>query len=59
VAMALARRLTGLSLEEIGGRFGGRDHSTVLYAVSRMKDRTERDPSFHTLLNELQEKARR
>lgn len=59
VAMALARRLTGLSLEEIGGRFGGRDHSTVLYAVSRMKDRTERDPSFRTLLNELQERARR
>ncbi|GJM21906.1 MAG: chromosomal replication initiator protein DnaA [Planctomycetota bacterium] len=59
VAMALARRLTALSLEEIGGRFGGRDHSTVLYAVSRMKDRAERDPSFRSLLTELQDKAQR
>lgn len=32
VGMYLARRLTPLSLEEIGARFGGRDHSTVLHA---------------------------
>ena len=32
VAMYLARKLTPLSLEEIGVHFGGRDHSTVLHA---------------------------
>jgi chromosomal replication initiator protein len=32
VAMYLARKLTPLSLEEIGMHFGGRDHSTVLHA---------------------------
>jgi chromosomal replication initiator protein len=32
IAMYLARRLTPLSLEEIGMQFGGRDHSTVLHA---------------------------
>ena len=32
VGMYLARKLTPLSLEEIGGQFGGRDHSTVLHA---------------------------
>jgi chromosomal replication initiator protein len=32
VGMYLARRLTPLSLEEIGSHFGGRDHSTVLHA---------------------------
>jgi chromosomal replication initiator protein len=32
VGMYLARKLTPLSLEEIGGHFGGRDHSTVLHA---------------------------
>ncbi len=33
VCMFLARRYTRYSLEEIGGYFGGRDHSTVLHAV--------------------------
>lgn len=32
IAMYLARKLTPLSLEEIGAHFGGRDHSTVLHA---------------------------
>lgn len=32
VGMYLARKLTPLSLQEIGGHFGGRDHSTVLHA---------------------------
>lgn len=32
VAMYLARKLTTMSLEEIGAHFGGRDHSTVLHA---------------------------
>jgi len=33
VCMYLARRFTRYSLEEIGGYFGGRDHTTVLHAV--------------------------
>ena len=33
VCMFLARRHTRFSLEEIGGYFGGRDHTTVLHAV--------------------------
>lgn len=32
IAMYLARKMTPLSLEEIGAHFGGRDHSTVLHA---------------------------
>jgi chromosomal replication initiator protein len=36
VAMYLARRLTDLSLEEIGGYFGGRDHTTVLHAERKI-----------------------
>jgi chromosomal replication initiator protein len=31
--MYLARKYTRYSLEEIGGHFGGRDHTTVLHAV--------------------------
>jgi chromosomal replication initiator protein len=36
IAMYLARQITRHSLEEIGGFFGGRDHSTVIYAVEKV-----------------------
>jgi chromosomal replication initiator protein len=37
VSMYLARRLTDLSLEQIGAYFGGRDHSTVLHACRKVE----------------------
>jgi len=37
IAMYLARELTEASLPQIGERFGGRDHSTVLYAVNKIE----------------------
>jgi len=50
VAMYLARRVTRHSLEEVGGFFGGRDHSTVLYAVTKISGLLERDqPTVDTL----------
>jgi chromosomal replication initiator protein len=36
IAMYLARQITRHSLEEIGGFFGGRDHSTVIYAIEKV-----------------------
>ena len=53
VAMYLARRITRHSLEEIGGYFGGRDHSTVLYAVGKVHARAQRDESFRGVLGDL------
>lgn len=41
IAMALADRLIGCSLPENGRAFGGRDHTTVLHAVRKMKDLVE------------------
>ncbi len=37
MAMYLIRKLTNLSLPEIGKEFGGRDHSTVLYAIRKVE----------------------
>jgi chromosomal replication initiator protein len=43
VCMYLARRHTRYSLEEIGGYFGGRDHTTVLHAVRTVDGDTRTD----------------
>jgi chromosomal replication initiator protein len=58
-AMFLARKLTTLSLEEIGGHFGGRDHSTVLYAVERTRERIAQDRAFAQLMLDLESRAQR
>jgi chromosomal replication initiator protein len=41
--MYLAKMLTLRSLPEIGRRFGGRDHTTVLHAVRKIEDLAGRD----------------
>lgn len=46
VAMYLARKLTTRSLPEIGRRFGGRDHTTVLHACRRIEALCGEDPLF-------------
>jgi chromosomal replication initiator protein len=43
VAMALAKELTNHSLPEIGEAFGGRDHTTVLYATRKIAELRETD----------------
>lgn len=43
IAMALAKELTNHSLPEIGERFGGRDHTTVLYATRKIAELRESD----------------
>ena len=50
VAMYLARKLTPLSLEEVGQHFDGRDHSTVLHAERSIEaDRTHNSETAETL----------
>ncbi|QBL92255.1 Chromosomal replication initiator protein DnaA [Komagataeibacter saccharivorans] len=46
VAMYLAKQLTSRSLPEIGRKFGNRDHTTVMHAVSRVTELMEQDPAF-------------
>ena len=46
VAMYLAKQLTTRSLPEIGRRFGGRDHTTVMHAVSRVAELMQADSAF-------------
>ncbi len=46
VAMYLAKTLTPRSLPEIGRRFGGRDHTTVLHAVRKIEGEQLKDPKL-------------
>jgi chromosomal replication initiator protein len=46
VAMWLAKQITTRSLPDIGRRFGGRDHTTVLHAVRRIEQLKAEDPAI-------------
>lgn len=53
VAMYLARTLTEYSTTEIGTDFGGRDHTTVMYACEKIKMKLAGDPFFAALINRI------
>jgi len=53
IAMYLARELTGHSLPEIGERFGGRDHTTVLHAFEKIQGEAKSNSTIKGLLNKL------
>ena len=46
VAMYLAKQLTSRSLPEIGRKFGGRDHTTVMHAVKKVDELRDHDSIF-------------
>ena len=54
IAMYLARKLTSASLIEIGDKFGGKDHSTVLHSVKKVEEKVSKDPSFKEIIENLQ-----
>ncbi len=58
VCMYLARRHTRHSLEEIGGYFGGRDHTTVMHAVKTVEFKRGHEPDFDETVKTLEEKIR-
>jgi chromosomal replication initiator protein len=53
VAMYLSRELTDSSLPRIGKEFGGRDHTTVIHATSKIARLIREDRSVYNLVQEL------
>jgi chromosomal replication initiator protein len=53
VAIYLARDLTNASLTQIGQRFGGRDHTTVIHACQKISNLLEQDVSLKSSVNQL------
>jgi chromosomal replication initiator protein len=58
VCMYLARKHTRYSLEEIGGYFGGRDHTTVMHAVKTVEGRCDTDQEFGKVVSALEGQLR-
>ena len=54
VGMWLARKYTRYSLEEIGGYFGGRDHTTVMHAIRTVDSRKEDEPGLKNDVSRLE-----
>ncbi len=59
IAMFLSRELTGSSFPEIGLRFGGKDHSTVINACKRITKLREEDPELRSAVDHLREQLTR
>src|SRR5512142_2753978 len=53
VAMYLIRQMTKCSFPEIGQRFGGKDHSTVMYAVKKIERKMKDDVSLRSAIEGL------
>jgi len=58
VAMYLCKKLTKRSLPDIGRRFGGRDHTTVMHAVKRITQLRGEDPVLDGQVRTLEETLR-
>jgi chromosomal replication initiator protein len=57
VAIYLARRLTGTSLQSIGQAFGNRNHATITHACKRVTERVIADPHINTDLQQLTDRV--
>jgi chromosomal replication initiator protein len=53
IAMYLSRQLTHASLSDIGRAFGGKDHTTVLHAVSKLQALVQEDPKLKQTIDTL------
>ena len=53
IAMYIVRNLTEFSTTEIGNEFGGKDHSTVIHAISKIKAKYEEDDQFRQRINKI------
>ena len=58
IGMYLCRELTDLSLPKLGAAFGGRDHTTVMYAERRINDKIQEDQKTFNQVQELTQRIK-
>ncbi len=59
IAMYLCKRLTDLSLGDIGKNFGGKDHATVIYACKQIDERRSNDENFNRVIEGITGKVKK
>ncbi len=53
VAAFVVRSCTSLTMKQIGQEFGGRDHTTIVYAIQKVETEMDRDASFKNMVNDI------
>jgi chromosomal replication initiator protein len=56
ISMYICRKLTELSYPEIGAKFGGKDHSTIIHAIKKIDKKIEEDIHTKILVEKLMDK---
>ena len=59
IAMYLSRKLTNMSLTEIGGFLGGRDHSTVIHSDEKVTKLLKKDKNLFFVLQKIESELQR
>lgn len=58
VAMYIISEMTGLPTKKIGENFSGRDHSTVLYSISKVRDEVKKNSSLKNTIEDIMKNVR-
>ena len=58
MAIYAVREVTGLTQEEIGGFFGGRDRTTILYSYDTVAEAVARDPAMRKTVENIMKNVR-
>ncbi|NLC78970.1 MAG: chromosomal replication initiator protein DnaA, partial [Ruminococcaceae bacterium] len=53
VAMYIVHEVTGLTMVKIGAEFGGRNHATVVYGISKVEKLIDTDTHLHELIDDI------
>ncbi len=53
IAMYICRNMTNLSYPEIGAKFGGKDHSTIIHAIKKIEKNMQDDLHTKNIINKL------
>ena len=56
IAMYLSRNLCKVSLADIGDKFGGKDHSTVIHAINKIEGQFDKNPHLMQTIEEIKSK---